>query len=297
MRIAHILFWRSLLLLVLTAASTANASITVLDDARLSVTLSKPAQRIVSLAPHATELLFQAGAGHLIVAVSDYSDYPEAAKKIISVGSIFAPDMERLIALKPDLVVVWGTGNAKLLADNLRDHHVTVFESEPRNFETIASSLERLAHLAGTDATGKIAANNFRERLNFLTKKYQLKGTEKPLSVFYQIWAKPLMSLNDQHLVSSAIRLCGGKNIFGALKEISPTVSTEAVITANPQVIITSSGEQQDSLLDWRRFPHVDAVKKAKLFSIKGDLLNRSGPRVLDGTETLCQALAMARNK
>jgi iron complex transport system substrate-binding protein len=297
MRIAQTVFWRSLLLSGLTAASTANASVTVLDDARHSVTLSKPAQRIISLAPHATELLFQAGAGHLIVAVSDYSDYPEAAKKIISVGSILATDLERLIALKPDLVVLWGTGNAKLLASKLRNHHVTVYESEPRDFETIASSLERLAHLAGTDATGKIAANNFRERLNFLTKKYQLKDREKPLSVFYQIWSKPLMTLNDQHLVSSAIRLCGGKNIFGTLKEISPTVSTEAVLAANPQVIISSSGEQQDSLLDWRRFPHIDAVKKANLFTIKEDLLNRSGPRVLDGTETLCQVLAATRNK
>lgn len=297
MRIAQTVFWRSLLLLSLTAASTADASVTVLDDARHSVTLNKPAQRIISLAPHATELLFQAGAGHMIIAVSDYSDYPEAAKKIISIGSILATDLERLIALKPDLVVVWGTGNAKLLATKLRSHHVTVFESEPQDFETIASSLERLAHLAGTDATGKIAANNFRERLNSLTKKYQLKDTEKPLSVFYQIWGKPLMTLNDQHLVSSAIRLCGGKNIFGTLKEISPTVSTEAVLAANPQVIITSSGEQQDSLLDWRHFPHINAVKKANLFTIKGDLLNRSGPRVLDGTETLCQVLAAARNK
>lgn len=273
------------------------AAVTVIDDAQRKITLDKPAQRIISLAPHATELLFAVGAGAQIVGVSDYSDYPEQAKKIPSVGNIFALDLERVIALKPDLVVVWGTGNAKLLTSKLRDNHITVFESEPHDFETIATSLERLAVLTGTDATGKDAATKFRMRLEALRQSYQLKQVQKKISVFYQIWQKPLMTLNDQHLVSSAIRLCGGTNIFGNLKEISPTVNLEAVLSLNPQAIIASSGETQDVLAGWLQFPKLYAVNKGNLFLIDGNWINRSGPRILDGVESLCKNLNIARSR
>ncbi len=277
--------------------SALSQPLSAVDDARRVVTLSRPAQRIISLAPHATELLFEAGAGHLIVGVSDYSDYPEQAKKIASVGNFFALDLERIIALKPDLVVVWGTGNAKLLANKLRDHHVTVFESEPHDFATVASSLERLATLAGTEKIGQLAANKFRNRLELLRHTYQLKDKRQVVSVFYQVWSQPLMTLNSQHLVSAAISLCGGRNIFADLREISPTVNIEAVLAANPQAIIASDGEQHDVLAHWQAFPGLTAVSKSNLFRIQGDWMNRAGPRVLDGTEALCKDLATARAK
>ena len=117
------------------------------------------------------------------------------------------------------------------------------------------------------------------------------------MSFMYQIWQKPLMTLNDQHLVSSAIHLCGGKNIFGNLKEISPTVSLEAVLSLNPHAIIASSGEKQDVLAGWLQFPRLFAVSKNNLFIIDGNWLNRSGPRILDGVESLCKNLAIARAK
>lgn len=282
---------------VIFLSQTAYAAVTAADDSQRKITLDKPAQRIISLAPHATELLFAVGAEAQIVGVSDYSDYPEQAKKIPSVGNIFALDLERVIALKPDLVIVWGTGNAKLLSNKLRDNHITVFESEPHDFETIATSLERLAVLSGTDATGKVAAIKFRTRLDALRQNYQLKQGQKTVSVFYQIWQKPLMTLNDQHLVSSAIRLCGGTNIFGNMKEISPTVNLEAVLSLNPQAIIASSGETQDVLASWLQFPKLFAVNKGNLFLIDGNWINRSGPRILDGVESLCKNLNIARSK
>lgn len=278
-------------------SSFVDAAVTSVDDSQRRITLNKPAQRIISLAPHATELLFAAGAGSQIVGVSDYSDYPDQAKKITSVGNIFALDLERVIALKPDLVVVWGTGNAKLLTSKLRENHVTVFESEPHDFEAIASSMERLATLTGTTAIGFAAAEKFRTRLASLRQNYKLKDTQKYISVFYQVWRKPLITLNDQHLVSQAIHLCGGKNIFGNMKEISPTISVESVLSQNPQVIIASTGEKQDVLADWLQFPGLLAVSKNNLFTVEGDWINRSGPRILDGTEVLCQRLANVRNK
>jgi iron complex transport system substrate-binding protein len=297
MRIALL---RSFFIAAISISQIVDAStttVTTLDDAQRKITLDKPAQRIISLAPHATELLFAVGAAAQIVGVSDYSDYPEQAKKIPSVGNIFALDLERVIALKPDLVVVWGTGNAKLLTSKLRDNHITVFESEPHDFETIATSLERLAILVGTDATGKEAAVKFRTRLETLRQTYQLKQGQKTVSVFYQIWQKPLMTLNDQHLVSSAIRLCGGTNIFGNLKEISPTVNLEAVLSLNPQAIIASSGEKQDVLASWLQYPRLFAVNKGNLFNIDGNWINRSGPRILDGVESLCKNLNIARSR
>ncbi|MBI3728446.1 MAG: cobalamin-binding protein [Burkholderiales bacterium] len=278
------------------ASSTAFASITVLDDAQRQVTVAKPAQRIVSLAPHITEMLFEAGAEKNIIAVTDYSDYPEAAKKLPSIGNIFALDLERLLALKPDLVIVWGTGNAKILANKLRSNHITVFESEPHNFEMVATSIERLATLAGTDSTGKANAQKFRQRLDNLRKTYQLPASATPVSVFYQMIRRPLMTINDTHMVSDSIRLCGGRNVFGQLKELSSTITNEAVLAANPDVILTS-GENVDSLVDWKQFPILTSVKKNNFYAVKGDWLNRAGPRILDGTEALCKHLAAAKAK
>ena len=279
------------------ASAEKKTAVSATDDSKRKITLDKPAQRIISLAPHATELLFAVGAGAQIVGVSEYSDYPEQAKKIPSVGNVFALDLERVISLKPDLVVVWGTGNAKLLTSKLRENHVTVFESEPHDFEAIATSLERLAILTGTEIKGKEAAATFRTRLENLRQTYQLKPGQKTVSVFFQIWRKPLMTLNDQHLVSSAINLCGGKNIFGNMKEISPTVNLEAVLSLNPQAIVASSGEKQDVLSEWLQFPRLFAVNKDNLFIIDGNWINRSGPRILDGVESLCKNLHIARAK
>ena len=258
--------------------------------------MTQPAQRIVSLAPHATELLFAAGAEKSIVAVSDYSNYPEAAKNLPSVGNVFAMDTERLLAIKPDLVIIWGTGNAKVLANKLRSQHITVFESEPRNYEMVATSIERLSILAGTEATGKAAAANFRLRLEDLRKKYRQTDTSIPVTVFYQVWNKPLMTLNDEHMISAAIRLCGGRNVFGRLKELTPTITTEALLASNPDAIVTG-GENIDSLNEWRQFKTLIAVKKNHLYAVKADLLNRAGPRILDGTEALCKQLSLVREK
>lgn len=279
----------------LLVSASSVAAVSVKDDAQRTITLDKPAQRIISLAPHATELLFAAGAAKSIVAVSDYSDFPAAAKALPSVGNVFALDLEKLLALKPDLVVVWGTGSGKLLVNKLRDNHITVFESEPRDYEMVATSLERLAILAGTPAAGKAAADKFRSRLSLLLQQYQ-SARDKPISVFYQVNRKPLMTLNDTHMVSAAIRLCGGKNVFGALKEISPTVSVEALLAANPDAIITG-GSNTDSLNEWRQFSVLTAAKKNHLYAVNGDWLNRAGPRILDGTEALCKQIAAAREK
>ncbi|MBR7798743.1 cobalamin-binding protein [Undibacterium sp. FT137W] len=277
-------------------ASFCNAAdIRVIDDGQRSVVLPQPAKRIISLAPHVTEMVFAAGAGDYLVGVSEYSDFPEQAKKITSVGNIFALDLERLLSLKPDLVIIWGTGNAKHLAKKLRENKITVFESEPHNFEDIATSFERIATLSGTTQTGNAAAQQFRQRLEKLRTTYQLASGEKPVSVFHQMVKSPLMTINKEHFISKMIQLCGGENVFKDLKEISSTITMEALLASNPELIFSSGKDQTKILKDWENYPTLQAVKKQNLYAIPGDWLHRAGPRILDATEMLCKDIQQAR--
>jgi len=278
-------------LLIATASAPAEP-ITVTDDAHHAVTLNAPAQRIISLAPHTTELLFAAGAGSKVVGVSEYSDYPEAAKHLPSVGSSTALDLERIIASKPDLVVFWGSGNSQAQVAKLRAAGIAVFESEPREFNDIATSLERLGTLAGTTSAAQPAADAFRAHLQQLQNQY---AHRPPIKVFFEVWRSPLMTLNDQHLTSKAIQLCGGENVFGKLSQLAPTVNTEAVLQANPEAIV-SGGTSDDALAEWRKFPQLLAVKNGNLLTVNSDTLTRGTPRILDGAQVLCKQLDIARS-
>lgn len=278
--------------LLLTGLSQATAQISVVDDAGATVTLKHAARRIVTLAPHAAELVHAAGAGNSLVGAAEHSNYPPAVKTLPSVGGSAALDIERLLALKPDLVVAWSSGNSAKQLARLKQLGITVYLSEPRDFETIATSLERLSRLAGTQASGYAEANAFRQRWHALSSQYQQRS---PVSVFYQIWRAPLMTLNDEHLVSEALRLCGGRNIFGHLPHLAPTVSMEAVVEANPQALVTTGEGEPDPFSGWRRVTQMQAVKRNHLFVLNGDLIHRAGPRVLEGTEDLCRKLDTVR--
>lgn len=278
-------------------ASAAPAEVSVVDDGKRVVRLPQPAKRIVSLAPHVTELVFAAGAGKQLVGVSEYSDFPEEAKKIASIGSIFALDLERLLALKPDLVIIWGTGNAKLLAQKLRDNQLTVYENEPHSFEDIAASIEKIAILSGTETVGKENAKQFRQRLQKLTQDYQLRDKQAPIRVFHQMVKSPLMTVNKEHFISKMIQTCGGTNVFSDLKDISATITVEAMIAANPDFILSSGKDNSKIGTEWGQFPNLSAVKKKNLYAIPGDWLHRAGPRVLDATEMLCKQITEARTR
>jgi iron complex transport system substrate-binding protein len=275
-------------------AGSATAAITVTDDLGQPVTLQQPARRIVSLAPHVTELLFAAGAGERVIGASNFSDYPAAAARVPSVGSYAALDLERVLALKPDLIVAWHSGNKPAQLARLRSYGIAVFESQPADFGMIADSLERLSQLAGTEDSGRRAADDFRARWHALQQRYSGRSE---VSVFYQIWSQPLMTLNGQHMVSAVLRLCGGRNIFSQLPQLAPTISVEAVIAADPQVILTP-GDARDQPLDrWRQYPRMQAVHRNQLYTVNADWLNRAGPRVLEAAGEVCARLDLARGK
>jgi len=271
-----------------------QAAVTVQDDAGRSVTLEKPARRIISLAPHVTEQLFAIGAGERIVGAVDYSDYPEAAKELPRVGGYSRLDMERIFALRPDLIVGWKSGNDARQLERLQQLGLKVFLSEPRHLDDIANDMERLGKLSGVPKAASAAADKFRNSIEVLRKEHQ---AAKRLRVFYQIWNRPLMTVNGKHLISDVISLCGGNNVFAYIDNLTPSVSEEAVLTANPQVIIVSGmgSERPEWLDDWRRWPQLTAVKNKQLYVIPPDIIQRATPRLLQGAERMCQLLDRAR--
>jgi iron complex transport system substrate-binding protein len=275
---------------------TVHAEVMVRDDAGNDVRLPAPAQRIVSLAPHITEDLFAVGAGDRVVGTVDYSDYPPAAKKIPRIGGFTRLDLEAIVALRPDLVIAWQSGNAAAQVERLRAIGLPVFVTQPDRIEDVASDLERLGALAGVQASAKAAADAFRTRLAALKARYSARP---PVRTFYQVWNQPIMTVGGKQIISDAIRICGGDNIFGQLSVMAPTVSEEAVIAANPEVIVASGmGEARPDWVDyWRRWPQLTAVVRNNLFFIPPDIIQRHTPRLLEGTERLCAFLETARQR
>lgn len=284
------------LLTLLCLPLLAQAELSVIDSSGRRVMLERPAQRIVSLAPHLTELLFAAGAAARVVGVVSYSDWPPAAREIEQVGSYSALDMERILALQPDLIVAWESGNNPAQLERLEQLGLTVFRHAPRMPDDIPRMLEQLGRLAGSDAVAEAAAQDFRARLQRLRER---NAQAAPLTVFYQVWHQPLMTVSGAHLISAAIELCGGRNVFAALPALAPQISVEAVLAADPQVIIASGMAEQrpDWLDDWKRWPQLAAVRYDNLYFVPPDLLQRAGPRFIDGAERLCAALEEARRR
>jgi iron complex transport system substrate-binding protein len=278
------------------AGAPARAEIDVRDDTGASVRLKEPARRIVSLAPHVTETLFAAGAGGKVVGAVDYSDYPEAAQGIPRVGGYSKLDLEAIAALKPDLAVSWASGNSPAHIDKLRALGIPVYLAQPERIDDVAANLERYGELAGTQTTARAAAADYRKRLAELRTQY---GTRPQVRVFYQIWKQPLMTVGGGQVISDAIRLCGGENVFADLKPLAPKVSIEAVLAADPEVIVASGmGEARpDWVDDWRQWPGMTAVKRDNLFFIPPDLIQRHTPRLVEGAARLCMQLETARGK
>lgn len=288
---------KTLLSLVIVAACRmAGAEVLVKDDTGATVSLAQPARRIVTLAPHLVETLFAAGAGEKLVGTVQFSNYPEEAKKIARIGSYESVDLETVVALKPDLIIAWLSGNSPANIEKLRGLGFPVYVSQVDRIEDVASEIERFGVLAGTNAVGNAAAGRFRQRFAALQERYSKRP---PVRTFYQIWKQPLMTVGGKQIISSVIRLCGGENVFEKLEMLAPTVTVEAVITANPEAIVASGMDESrpEWLDDWRRWTSINAVARDNLFFVHPDLIQRHTPRLLDGAERLCQQLETARSR
>jgi iron complex transport system substrate-binding protein len=298
---------RALLLagLVLGSAAQAPAAVQVTDDAHHTITLARPVARVISAAPSLTELLYEAGGGDRLVGTVDYSDYPTMARKVPRIGSNQKLDLERIATLAPDLALVWFHGNATREVDQLAALGIPLFYLEPQRIQDIPSALERIGQLMGTDRIAQAAAQRFRTRYASLQARY---AGRTPVRVFYQVEENPLLTINDKQIISDAIHLCGGINVFGPASMLVPQLSTESVVAANPDIILTSRwstdggqsaapvrSPEDHSLKMWTRFSSMKAVKTGQLWLIPGDQISRHGPRILDGAQAVCTALDEAR--
>ncbi len=269
----------------------ASADIVVTQSNGQAFTLPKPAQRIISLAPSITELLFAAGGAGKVVGVSAYSDYPDEAKHIPLVGDSRELDIERIIALKPDLLIAWAAGSSSRSIDQLKKLGIPVFISGEHKLIDIPQNVQILGRLMGTEFIANQSANSLRTQLNLLVKQY---ANLSPIRLFYQVSDKPLITLNGQHIVSDAIHACGGINIFAELSTIAPNISIETVLEKNPEAIVTTA-DQTGAVIVWQRYPGMTAVKQGNVFTIDGNLINRAGPRMVAGVAALCEVLDKAR--
>lgn len=270
--------------------------VVIVDDVGRTLRLPQAARRIISLAPHITEDLFAAGAGAYVVGVSDFSDYPEAARSLPRVGNMAHYDLEAIAALRPDLLIAWESGIASGHVARLKALKVPVYISKPVHLEDVAMTLENFGALAGTKDVAQAAAASYRQRLAELRKRYAGRA---PLRTFFQVWHQPLATVNGQTLIADVMRLCGAENIFEHLKLPSPVVSLEAVLVANPEVIIANGMEdlRASGLEMWRHWPDLRARKRNNLYFIPPDPINRHSPRILDGTQFMCDLLDKARAK
>ncbi|MBC7490621.1 MAG: cobalamin-binding protein [Glaciimonas sp.] len=282
-------------LLVSLSLSAAKAAISVRDDAGNIVTLAQPAQRVITMSPHVTELVFAAGGGDRIVGTVKYSDYPAAAKNIPLIGSNSSLDIERLIALKPDLLVIWRHNSAERQLEQIHKLRIPVFYSDPHKLRNIPDTIVRLGQLLGTTSEAEKTASALSQKVDVLAAKYQQRSRVR---VFYQVWSRPLYALNGSQIISDAMHICGGENIFAHLPATAPVVNIEAVLGENPEVMVNGQHKDDKSDLEfWRSYPGLLAVHRNNLFGIDADLMNRAGPRLIDGTAILCEKLELARTR
>lgn len=275
-----------------TAADAAGIAVT--DDRGRRVTLLAPAQRIIALAPSITELVYAAGAGGRLVGVARFSDYPSAAKDIQHIGDASRIDLERVLSLKPDLVIGWISGNQAADIERIEQLGFKIHMIEPATLAAIPRLLRAIGTLAGTNASAQGAADEFERGVAALRERY---GARAKVRAFYEIWHQPLMTVNGRHMISDVIRLCGGANVFAGLATLTPVVSLEAVITAKPEVVLggSSATTPDEFAALWRSYEGFAGLRNVRAMYVDPDRIQRQTPRILEGAQTVCAHLEKFR--
>lgn len=273
------------------AACAAGAhALQVSDDRGAAFALGRPPARIVALSPHLAEIAFAAGAGAKLVGVSSFSNFPEEARRLPVVASYGRVDFERLIAARPELVLAWGSGNPALQVGHLERLGLRVAVTEVRRLADIPRVVRLVGALAGSEAAAEESARRFERAVAALRERY---AARREVAVFVEIWHQPLLTVNGGHLISDALRLCGGRNVFERAGILTPVVSREQLLAARPAVIVTDSAAGQAA--SWRGLEAVPAVKAGRIYAIDPDLLDAQGPRFVEGARALCRHLDLAR--
>lgn len=282
--------------LIALLSVSVHAGIQVVDASGTTLTLSAPAKKIVTLAPHLTELVYSAGAGHQLAGVISHSDFPPQAARLPVIGSYDKINYEAIIALQPDIIFAWKSGSGEATIKRLRQLGFTVYVSEFRVIADIAAGIRDMGVLTGHQSDANLAADRFLQEYKQLVSSNQHK---RPVKVFYQLWHQPVMTVNKAHTISDALQVCRGENIFAEAIPLVPKVNVETVIRRNPEVIIAAGegAERPAWLDDWRQWNDITAVKINGLYAVHPDLMHRQTVRILDGISKLCQVLDEARKK
>lgn len=270
---------------------------TVSDDLRRAVSVAPPPLRIVSLSPGGTEMLFAAGAGAQVIGTVEYSDEPPAARAVPRIGDVVAIDVERLVALRPNVVVAWPAGGNPAQQAKIASLGVPLYQQQVVRLADLPDSVRRLGVLAGTQAAAEREAQALEARLGALQQRYEgaaVHAARPRPTVLLQVWNRPIYTVGGRHLMSDALDLCGARNVFADLPEPSPLVDVEAVIARNPDIIVVAAppGEGAAWVADWKRYPAVSAVRNGRVIAFEDQGLSRLGPSVIDATEKLCRTIA-----
>ncbi len=277
----------------LTAAAPLRAAPVEATDARgRTVRLAQPAQRIVTLAPHLTELAFAAAAGDRVAGVARFSDHPPEARRLPVVSDALHFDLERMLALRADLVLAWDSGTPNEAIARIERAGLPVFVAAAGRLDDIAANLAAIARLAGRTEEARSRSEAFTAGLAALRQR---RSEGKPPRVFYEIWDRPLMTVSDRHLIGEIIALCGGVNVFGGERPLTPEVSREALIAARPDLVLggTSADRPQDFAARWRVLP--PPMNRWPAHYIAADLIQRPTPRILEAARQVCTQLDAIR--
>jgi iron complex transport system substrate-binding protein len=273
-------------------AAPAGVTSTAATPAAAPAKPSRP--RLVSLAPHLTELVYAIGAGRTLVGTVEYSDFPDAARALPRVGDAWRVDMERLVALHPDVVLTWASGTPPDIVERLDALHLRHVDIATFRLADLPVALLRLGDLTGTPEKARTVAETFSAGIASLRREYQ---NATPVTVFIQLDDQPLFTVNSHHIISEIVELCGGRNVFAALPQLAPPIAIEAVIAADPQVILSTDDTIVDPAAQWRSWRRLTAVRYHTIYSIHADTVARSTPRLVQGTRETCENLADARGK
>ena len=284
------------LLLLCGPTLLAQAAITVTDVSGHSLQLDKPARRVVALAPYIVENVYAAGAGATLVGAVAYSNFPPAARQLPQVGSSNALSYETILALQPDLILAWASGNSAAAIDKLRSLGLNVYVEELVSLDDVGRSLVTIGRLTGKTSQALAAAASYQQNINQLRAVYHRRV---PVKVLYQVWNEPLQTVNGGHIISDVISLCGGINVFADAKVLAPKISLEAVFRRNPQAIIASgiSATRPGWLDDWQAWPQLQAVAANNLYFVPPDVIQRHTVRISQGAALMCQQLQAVRDK
>ena len=285
---------RTALLIAALAASFPSFGLEATDDRGVVVSVAAARPRIVALSPHLTEIAYSAGAGDNLVAVVRYSDYPEAARRLPRVGDAARFDTERILALAPDLVLAWQSGNPAHEIRRIERLGIPVFVTEARRLTDVPRLIRVVGMLAGRAPSAEDAARAIEGAFTELHARY---ASRRAVRVFYQIWQRPLLTVNGAHLISDVIAMCGGRNVFANAPVLTPAVSVEAVLAARPDIVLggSSASSAADLAAQWRAMP-IASLRELPARYIPPDLIQRQTPRIVHGARLVCEHLEAFRS-